>query len=104
MKVVNLTPHPIVIKQDGGTRTILPSGTVARVGTKTVPAGEFDGIPLFKTEFGEVNNLPQQEAGTIYIVSALVKQRLPDRADVASPGDLIRDEAGAVIGCKGLNI
>lgn len=37
---------------------------------------------------------------TIYIVSRIVKQSVPDRDDVVVPDDLIRDDNGNIIGCR----
>ena len=39
--------------------------------------------------------------GVILIVSTLVKNASPDRKDLVSPGELIRNEAGQPVGCKG---
>lgn len=36
---------------------------------------------------------------TIYIVSRIVKQSVPERDDVVVPDDLIRDDDGNIIGC-----
>lgn len=96
---VNLTPHAIVIV---GGPTLPPSGALARCATKSVPAGEFGGVALSTTAYGAVEGLPEPAEGVLYVVSALVRAAVPHRADVASPGDLVRDAAGAVIGCRGL--
>lgn len=98
MAFVNLTPHAIVI----GSLTIPASGVVARCAAKTSPAGEVDGVTLVRTEFGAVENLPDPEDGVVFVVSALVRAAVPSRTDVASPGDLVRNEAGQVVGCKNL--
>lgn len=103
--LVNLTPHPIDILDgsSGEPITSIPqSGSVARVGTERAIIGEVEGIDIYKTTFGEVQDLPEPIEGTYYIVSALVMSALPDRADLLSPGELVRDEDGRVIGCRGL--
>lgn len=61
-------------------------------------------MPLSRTSYGAVEGLPEPKAGVIYIVSALVRAAVPGRLDVASPGELVRDAAGAVVGCKGLSV
>lgn len=99
MAFVNLTPHAVVIVS---VATVPPSGTVARCATSTSPAGEVEGVTLVRTEYGAVEGLPAPEAGIIYICSALVRAAVPTRTDVASPGDLVRDAAGQVVGCKNL--
>lgn len=103
MTLVNLTPHALhLVLPNGDTQTVAPSGTVARCASQSSPAGNWDGVPLSRTTFGAVQDLPAPQAGTLFVVSALVRQAVPDRTDVASPGDLLRDADGAVVGCKGL--
>ncbi|MEI7836807.1 MAG: hypothetical protein WCK05_10420 [Planctomycetota bacterium] len=101
MSFINLTPHAIVLV---GGPTLTPSGVVARCATTSTPAGEHEGVPLVRTVYGVVEGLPEHSAGVVYVVSALVRSAVPSRNDVASPGDLVRDAAGAVVGCKGLVI
>lgn len=100
--IKNLTPHAVRIQTSAGVVEVPASGTIARVGTKRIPMPEVEGIPVVKTEFGEVEGLPAPEAGTIFIVSALVLSRV-SRGDVFAPGELIRDAGGNVIACKGLS-
>lgn len=95
----NLTPHAIVLVNGP---TIPPSGSLARCASSSVSAGEHAGVTLSRTSYGAVEGLPEPEAGVIYIVSALVRAAVPGRLDVASPGELVRDAAGVVVGCKGL--
>lgn len=102
LQVLNLTPHAINVVTDAGTQTFAPSGQVARCASSSAQVGDLNGIPLFRTKFGEVQGLPEPQDGVLYVVSALVRQAVPHRPDVASPGDLVRDEAGNVVGCKGL--
>ncbi len=102
MSIVNLTPHALNVVTSGGVTTIKPDGTVARCATTSTPAGEAAGIPLSRTTYGKVIGLPDPVPGVIFVVSALVRAAVPHRGDVASPGDLVRDAAGNVIGCRGL--
>ncbi len=102
MTIINLTPHAINVVTGTGTVTLPPSGAVARCATASAPAGEHEGIALARTTYGEVVGLPAPVAGTLFVVSALVRTAVPHRADVASPGDLVRDAAGQPTGCKGL--
>lgn len=123
MKLVNLTPHAVTIRcADGAWLTVPPSGQVARCAAeshvlRTVTASSDAGevrIPLSRVTFGEVTGLPPEagqwanflsdEEETLYIVSMLVRQAVPHRRDVASPGQLIRDAAGNVTGCDGLTV
>jgi len=105
MQIVNLTPHILnLIRMDGTVREVASSG-LARVSTSRVQIGEVDGIPLFETVFGEVSGLPDAEEGVLFVVSGLVAAHpsVRDRADVYSPGELVRDEQGKPIGCRGLS-
>ena len=128
-KVVNLTPHSInfilpyhiEVGQDemGNPHYITeersyslpPSGTVARckVDRKEVDSfilEDIDGwditVPITSARFGEVEGLPEPQEGTIYIVSNLVAQAVPDREDVFFPDDIVRDSQGNIIGCRAL--
>lgn len=101
MSFVNLTPHAISIV-DGP--TIPPSGEVARCSTETVNAGNHAGVSLSRVSYGAVTGLPEPVEGTVYLVSGLVRSAVPERVDVASPGDLVRDSSGQPIGCRGLVI
>lgn len=103
MKLLNLTPHAIrLIGPDGTARDIAPSGQVARVSQTLVHVGDADGVPLYRATFGPVVGLPEPEPGVLYVVSALVRTACPDRADLASPGDLVRGPDGQPVGCRGL--
>jgi hypothetical protein len=100
-RVLNLTPHTIDLPE----LSIPPTGTVARVEeTFTLTQLPVGGVEFVKREYGEVVNLPVHLAGWIIIVSALVRLARPDRHDLASPGELIRDAEGRVTGCKNLVI
>lgn len=106
-KVINLTPHPITICDGAGAvlKVIPPSGQVARLAAKTVRTGQtVDDVPLSRTEFGEPDGLPEPEAGTLLIVSQLIKSALPERTDLAVPAEVVRDEKGVIIGCQSLGL
>lgn len=102
MNILNLTPHNLTIHNgEGESTTIAPSGIVARVAAEKENTGCIDGIPVFKTAFGEIQDLPEAQEGVIYVASLLVAQAAK-RADVFSPGELLRNEQGQPIGCLGL--
>lgn len=77
-KFINLTPHAIVLQApDGSRRVFEPSGTVARVSSKSVQLFEVDGIPFVKQVFGEVQGLPTNvDEDTFLIVSGMVLSAL----------------------------
>jgi hypothetical protein len=99
---INLTPHTLnVQKADGSFITIPPSGQVARVTVTYKEVRQVSGVSVFSPHYGEVVGLPKMEDDNLYIVSLLVKQAAPGLG-LLSPGELIRDEKGNPIGCKGL--
>ena len=100
--IINLTPHDIVIVGENGNRTIPKSGTIARVASESRDYGFFDGISLCQSTFGSVTELPEYRPDTLLIVSAMVRTAESDRPDLASPGELVRDAGGNVVGCRGL--
>jgi len=58
--------------------------------------------PSTKTNLDRLENLPDPAVKTIYIVSSIVAQAVSDRTDVMIPDDPVRDEAGRIIGARGL--
>ena len=107
MTLVNLTPHALMIvidRETGKTITVPPTGKVARVTTIREPGAFHDGVPTFKVTFGSVTGLPDMELGKVFVVSGMVASHpsVRQRPDVFSPGELIRDAGGIVVGCHGL--
>jgi hypothetical protein len=107
MNIINLTPHKINLMPEGGpTVTIPPSGLVARCATSRVQVDTVtvDGIsiPVNQTRFGKVSDLPEPQPDTIYVVSALVAQAVPERQDVVIVDDAVRDDQGRIIGARAL--
>ena len=109
MKIINLTPHALNFMPqgpDGPVVTIPPSGIVARCAASRVQVDTVtvDGIsiPVNQTRFGEVSDLPDPRPDTIYVVSALVAQAVPERTDVFIVDDTVRDKDGRIIGAKAL--
>lgn len=106
MKLINLTPHKVVVMNDD--RNILhvinPSGIVARVKMDRVLDGNIDGIPIFKVKFTDVVDVPAPQKDTFFIVSNIVAQALKGkRNDLIVPDTAlaIRDADGRIIGVKG---
>jgi hypothetical protein len=102
VKMVNLTPHEVNIILLTGTITIEPSGIVPRLTEKSEQIGEVVGIPVFTKSFGDVQDMPNEEKGVIYIVSALAAGVLKHRNDVYIPNGTVRDEKGRIVGCTSL--
>jgi len=113
MKLVNLTPHPIVLRNaKGEDLTIAPSGIVARV--QEIPgiimSTNKGHVPTYCPSFyGKIEGIPEkQEPGTRYIVSLMVANAMVPQQDFydfdkfVRPGtgpqdNPIRDEAGRII-------
>jgi hypothetical protein len=103
--LVNKTPHDIVIVlQDGERITIKPEPSPARVDVTTIPYDVIDNVPLVETVYGQVENLPDPEAGVWYIVSGVVISACPHRYDLVRPdtANAVRDEDGRIIGVPAL--
>ncbi|OYT66079.1 hypothetical protein B6U74_01795 [Candidatus Bathyarchaeota archaeon ex4484_205] len=108
VRIVNLTQHPITIYDESGENVveeIPPSGTVARVRAEQPVIGYINDVPVVKTEWGEVEGLPEPEECTVYVVSTLVLQALAGkRDDVVSPdtgpASAVRDETNRIIGVR----
>lgn len=124
MKYRNLTPHAMsfyresdvtplgntgsfVLKQPGTAPALtLPGETpCVRCTCSEQPAGEIDGIPVVRLEYGELENLPGPEEGVVLICSqkAAARARETGRTDVFCPARMVRDETGRIIGCTALS-
>jgi hypothetical protein len=106
MKLVNLTPHTIVLRaQDGAETSVEPAGALARVHASPGELGQVDGIavPVAAADtYGPVEGLPEPTTGVVYLVSALVGARVRDRADVLVPGTgpgdgAVRNDRGHIV-------
>jgi hypothetical protein len=107
VRFINLTPHVITIvggNEDSKIISIPPSGEIARVSIENQLVFNLEGIEIYRAQYGQVEGLPAPEENTVFIVSTLVRARVPERLDVASPGNLVRNDAGQPIGCRGLVI
>lgn len=108
VKLINLTPHPVHLHVGDGSRepaaiiVLPPIGTAARCSVHREEVGRVGGVTIYRSVYGTVENLPEPEDGTYYIVSALVAQACPDRHDLLIPDDTVRDEDGRIIGCRAL--
>lgn len=107
--IINLIPHSMtLIGGDGFKLELLACKTPARcteidesVGVYA-DLGDHHYIPVIHREYSETYDLPPPQDGILYIVSMIVRQANPDRSDLASPGTLVRDDDGNIIGCTSL--
>lgn len=105
MKVINLTPHAINVCDELGTVIkSYPSTGNARVNTEFRELLQIDGVPAKSVSYSETQGLPPREDGVFYLVSMVVAQANPGRADLFSPntapGEVVRDAAGQIVGVK----
>ena len=106
----NLTPHALYIRTtDGEYITIDPDPRgVARVIYDRLPPEQvrIDGHEISVAVAGaprEIIGLPEPEENVILIVAKAVSDAAPaGRGDLMSPGRLLRDADGKVVGCDGL--
>lgn len=121
MVFINLTPHTINIVGKSAT-TVAPSGQSLRVSQEMIPVhlanvGGGEGVDFYRAKYGPlemIDNTTKQVVSTelpplvddnVYIVSGQCLDALKGvRADFAAPGELVRDDKGQPIGCKGLKI
>lgn len=128
VQIINLTPHVLniydrrhVAREGMSYKPIcfcegLPSQPVvsvpssgfarAREVTTTATCVHVDGNCIEVTRKvieKSVTGLPEPQEGTIYVVSYITAQAVPDRKDVFFPGDPVRDDEGNLIGCAGLS-
>jgi len=113
-KFINATPHDIKVMDADGAIVIYPKEVVVfrceetRVSLPPITTDKGAVINVSTVTYGEVltndgSPIPPFQEGTMYIVSALVRQGAPDRTDFVSPGTLIRDATGQPIGCQGFS-
>lgn len=105
--MLNRTEHKVTIFNTIGVNTpdmVLEQykGEPIRVSCESRKVDTVEGIDIYENIYGEVTGLPEFKEGVYYVVSAMVRQALPERKDLLSPGQLIRNEAGQPVGCLGL--
>lgn len=109
MKIINCTPHEISING----KKFPPTGKVIRVQSerKLIDKITFEEveIPIYSVVYGELENFISPKDDEILVVSALCKEIIKECfplfwGRIASPGMLIRDENGNVVGADGLDL
>jgi len=107
--IKNFTPHQVrIVDAEGNVLATFPSLGTLRVKSNQKLVGhatyndqeEMQGIPVFATEFGGIDNLPPKQKDTVYIVSRIVKNACSDRHDFVVPNELVRNQDGQIIGCQ----
>ena len=110
----NLTPHALNVKTTAGDFVTIPPSNrgPARVIYDRLPPEvvSYGGLAEFAVTVAgsprEIVGLPdpdEDDEPVVYIVAKAVADAAPSwREDLMSPGRLIRDEDGKVVGCDGL--
>lgn len=117
-QIINLTPHEItlyatrdcievtkngykslVLKKGAKPMAIYPSQGVARVTSFKELQYTINSVPVYTTEFGKVEGLPEPAHNVYYIVSALTAQAVKGRRDVLIGDGAVRDSEGKIVGC-----
>lgn len=106
----NYTPHTIVVQTSQETFTFPSKGSV-RVLENQEKLGEYGGVELRKTNYGEIDGLPEPRNGIKYIVSMVVimanSKSINPREDLVSPDtgkSCIRDEKGMIKAVTGFTV
>ena len=105
-ELINLTPHDIKIVDDEGNMIAFISrqDVPARCSVERKQIGWIKDYPLYKTSFGEVENLPSPQEGKYFIVSRIIAEAMKGkRNDLVVPDNTVRDNEGRIIGCKGFS-
>jgi len=112
VNIINLTPHELTLvgENDEVIGRIIPTGQVARVKTLATEVGQVtvDGhaVPIVSTVYGKIENLPEPQENTIYVVSIMVVNALGTgtRSDVVAPDtgpqSVVRDAQGQIKGVR----
>lgn len=83
-RLVNLTPHDVVIDRDGMKITIKPERNPVRVKHDWKYDGTLGGVDVVETSHNNLENVPLPEEGTTFIVSTLAAMLLR-RKDIVAP-------------------
>lgn len=110
IRYINLTPHALNVKAlDGEYLTILPDAEgparviYDRLPPEQVTIGGSEVAVAVAGPVREIVGLPGPQPDIVFIVAKAVADAAPrHRGDLMSPGRLIRDADGNVIGCDGL--
>lgn len=104
LNIINLTPHSVNIVDVDGKEIAcfaptFPSARCTQTNTVVSVMGE---IPITKTTFGEIYDLPDEHGDTKYIVSRIVLSAAKGRKDLLTPNQVVRDGDGNIVGCQSL--
>lgn len=99
MEIINLCSHPVNVIVRDEELAIPPATKAVRIGTKVIEKLDCE-VPMLRVDNSRLDPLPEPVEDTLYIVSTIVRIAHPHRYDIASPGGIVKDETGKVIGCR----
>ena len=109
-ELINLTPHEVRLlsKSDDLILAIPASGRIARVSeamvaSRTLIIDEEKSCCSRVIKYSDVEDLPDPEDGTLYLVSRVVAAACSERKDLVFPGGERRDNNGRITGCTRLD-
>jgi len=105
--LINLTQRTVTLlsAKDVVLFRVSPSGKVATCDTSQDTFGTVNGIPVGSFSYKNAKGVPEPQKDVVYIVTYAVLQALNgEREDVVapdtSPGFVVRDGQGAIIGVR----
>jgi len=107
MVIINLTPHDInLLDADNNEICVFEkSENPVRVTVEREKVSNLyiDGhyVPVYKSIFGQTENLPEPNDDEVFIVSRIVAEANSNRKDLYVVEDTVRDAAGRIVGCHG---
>lgn len=109
VKALNKTPHALNIYDLEGTEVLVtvPSSGMVRVSETVRTVSNGDGeVPLVEVvrDPTKLEGLPEEQQGMVIVVSDIAYQAAKPlgRKDLVKAGPAVRDDAGRIIGCRGL--
>lgn len=103
MEIINTLNHSVIISTREGEVTFPPSPAPVNVCQTFKFSSLINGIPITRATVKEVQNLPREMGGRLYIVSPKVKSLYPDRQDFVVTGKPIKQD-GVRVAFQGLVI
>ena len=104
INLINLTPHDInLFDGDKLIDTIEKSDKFARAKEEKRRVDYVNGWAVDQISYGEVVDLPETQENTYYIVSQItaVAAKELGRTDCLIVSDIVRNDKGQIIGCRG---
>lgn len=104
-RLVNCTGHTVNIYSSNNVLVKViepdPDRPVCRARGKKVVESTIAGVPIFSSDYPDIENLPNPEPGTYFIVSRIVAYAVA-RDDLLVIDMQVKDPYGKTIGCRGL--